>query len=364
MNVRRNFSVLAAAALVAVLLSSAQATAQQTHLCDGEVATIVGTPGDDVIRGTNGRDVIVGLAGSDRIIGGRGHDLICGGSGPDKLAGGAGRDRVIGGGGSDRISGGSAADTVIGGGGNDRLFGSGGDDTIIGGPGKDRIFGEIGNDTCTIDTDDLLNRTCELGNYRTWTGVGDDVLRPRLPRSFIAATDCPATGTLCSNYYVAKVAVDGPASFDALGLQAFNADGEHIIGYGDAGDRYEGVFLFHERPAAIEFDSGGSGSWSVTFVQASGVVAAPARLTSTGNRVYRLPRPLTGLVTTDATWDGFGNFAVIGVSPTDGRRLLVNEVRFNGTHTPPFTVDRVAIPGISLVQVLSDEGSWTVELGN
>ena len=30
-------------------------------------ATIVGTPGDDVIRGTEGQDVIVGLGGNDRI---------------------------------------------------------------------------------------------------------------------------------------------------------------------------------------------------------------------------------------------------------------------------------------------------------
>jgi RTX calcium-binding nonapeptide repeat (4 copies) len=37
--------------------------------CDGRVATIVGTEGNDTINGTAGRDVIVGLGGDDTIYG-------------------------------------------------------------------------------------------------------------------------------------------------------------------------------------------------------------------------------------------------------------------------------------------------------
>src|SRR4051812_15572614 len=47
--------------------------------CRGVPATIVGTPGDDVIQGTSGDDVIVAGAGNDFISGNGGDDLICGG---------------------------------------------------------------------------------------------------------------------------------------------------------------------------------------------------------------------------------------------------------------------------------------------
>src|SRR5690349_1589483 len=43
--------------------------------------TIVGTPGDDVLRGTSGNDVICGFGGNDRIYGGGGNDVIVGGDG-------------------------------------------------------------------------------------------------------------------------------------------------------------------------------------------------------------------------------------------------------------------------------------------
>jgi Ca2+-binding RTX toxin-like protein len=48
--------------------------------CHGQVATIVGTPGDDHLVGTDGPDVIVGLGGADRIEGLGGDDVICGGA--------------------------------------------------------------------------------------------------------------------------------------------------------------------------------------------------------------------------------------------------------------------------------------------
>jgi Ca2+-binding RTX toxin-like protein len=54
--------------------------------------TIVGTPGDDVIRGTSGDDVICGLGGNDRIWGLLGDDILRGGAGDDELHGGPGDD--------------------------------------------------------------------------------------------------------------------------------------------------------------------------------------------------------------------------------------------------------------------------------
>lgn len=89
------------------------------YRCRGRLATLVGTPGRDVLKGTKGRDVIAGLGGDDAIRGFRGRDVICGD---------AGRDRLFGGRGNDKLFGGKGADLLVGGKGRDRLRG---------GPGRD-----------------------------------------------------------------------------------------------------------------------------------------------------------------------------------------------------------------------------------
>lgn len=88
--------------------------------CKGHPVTILGTPGDDMLRGTIGDDVIHGTGGNDQIFGFDGNDIICGGTGNDQLVGGNGNDRLF------------------GQGGNDRLFGQAGRDNLDGGPGRDR----------------------------------------------------------------------------------------------------------------------------------------------------------------------------------------------------------------------------------
>lgn len=85
-----------------------QGAVRQFYRC-----TIVGTNGDDVLRGTPKRDVICGLRGNDKIYGRAGNDVLIGGPGRDVLYGGKGRDvfftkdrardRVFGGPGYDRI---------------------------------------------------------------------------------------------------------------------------------------------------------------------------------------------------------------------------------------------------------------------
>ena len=98
--------------------------------CNGLRATIVGTEGDDVLRGTDGDDVIVSLGGDDRVWGQRGDDVICLGSGNDRAFGNQG------------------GDTIFGEAGDDDLFGNGGDDVLDGGAGTDRTQGNGGSDTC------------------------------------------------------------------------------------------------------------------------------------------------------------------------------------------------------------------------
>ncbi|NEK92662.1 ExeM/NucH family extracellular endonuclease [Modestobacter muralis] len=87
--------------------------------CNGLVPTIRGTAGDDVLTGTNGRDVVMGLGGNDTITGGNGDDVLCGGAGDDRIEGANGDDVLLGGFGADRLS------------------GANGDDVLIGGPGAD-----------------------------------------------------------------------------------------------------------------------------------------------------------------------------------------------------------------------------------
>lgn len=130
-------------------------TTPEPLTCLGKKATILGTPGNDVITGTKGRDVIVSLGGNDVIRGKGGKDLICAGSGDDRVLGGSGRDRIygqdgndqlFGGKGRDRISGGAGNDKLVGGEGPDRLSGDSGDDKLVGGEGPDTLLGGPGND--------------------------------------------------------------------------------------------------------------------------------------------------------------------------------------------------------------------------
>lgn len=136
--------------------------------------TIVGTPGNDVIRGTTGNDVICGLGGNDRINGSRGRDIIDGADGNDRLNGGSGndtvaalrgRDNVDGSSGNDRVGGGASNDRVSGSSGNDRVRGGGGNDLVRGRSGNDSIEGNRGNDRLYGDSgrDRLFGQT---GNDR------------------------------------------------------------------------------------------------------------------------------------------------------------------------------------------------------
>ena len=64
--------------------------------CFGRLATIVGSPGNDKLKGSSSDDVIVGLGGKDKIKGLGGKDRICGGDDRDKINGGEKRDKCDG----------------------------------------------------------------------------------------------------------------------------------------------------------------------------------------------------------------------------------------------------------------------------
>jgi Ca2+-binding RTX toxin-like protein len=150
MPVGRGFGA-AAAVLAAVVFVGAGASAddEPTPRCRGEVATIVGTGGDDVLVGTDEPDVIVAGDGDDTVLGGRGSDVLCGGDGTDLLQGGRGNDLIDAGPGDrDRAVGGLGDDEMTGGPGDfDEVAGYLGIDTISGGPGDfDLVHGDYGYD--------------------------------------------------------------------------------------------------------------------------------------------------------------------------------------------------------------------------
>ncbi|MBA3382482.1 MAG: hypothetical protein H0T97_11575 [Actinobacteria bacterium] len=113
--------------------------------------TIVGTPADDVLCGSNGVDTIDGGGGNDVILGGRGNDHLTGGNGNDLVVGGYGQDRIEGGNGDDTLYGGWGflpfADPTMPSDGNDVVRGGNGDDALYGSYGSDALAGENGDDT-------------------------------------------------------------------------------------------------------------------------------------------------------------------------------------------------------------------------
>jgi Ca2+-binding RTX toxin-like protein len=156
-------SLLAGAGSASVLERSMQRTVERVNLlriggmtlspvpwpevsCRGKTATILGTPGDDVILGTPGDDIIVTRDGNDTIWAGDGNDTICGGNGDDNVYGGNGDDHITGGDGNDLLLGNDGRDTITGGNGNDRIRGLDDPDLLLGGPGDDHITGGDGND--------------------------------------------------------------------------------------------------------------------------------------------------------------------------------------------------------------------------
>ena len=149
----RKVVVLAALAALLIVSSALGATpaeeGEDVPRCHGRQAEIVGTDGDDVIRGTPERDVIATGKGDDVVFASLGNDLICGGPGSDQLHGGRGNDEVFGDAGDeDQVSGALGDDKVVGGpGARDEVAGDLGIDIVNGGPGdEDLVHGDYGYD--------------------------------------------------------------------------------------------------------------------------------------------------------------------------------------------------------------------------
>lgn len=167
--------VVSLAMIASLVVATATPAGAAAPMCDGAVATIVGTAGNDVLVGTPGDDVIVGMGGNDRILTGDGDDIACGGPGHDFLKGQRGHDILLGGGGNDTVFGNAGADVLEGGNGNDVLWGGVGPDEIWAGAGNDTVNAGHGNDFALggLGKDKLNGST---GADDLYGGQGADVL--------------------------------------------------------------------------------------------------------------------------------------------------------------------------------------------
>ncbi len=154
---RTSLALVVTAATLGALLAvpAVSSAASAAPKCFGQPATIVGTAGDDVLKGTPRADVIVAKGGHDVIDGRGGKDRICAGTGNDKVRGGYGADWVSGGWGNDWLGGYK---------GDDKLFGNQGQDRVLGGDGNDRLNGGLGTDRCVQAAGTGPVQNCEVAD--------------------------------------------------------------------------------------------------------------------------------------------------------------------------------------------------------
>ncbi|WP_110180565.1 calcium-binding protein [Nocardioides solisilvae] len=233
--------------LVAALpLTGAAAGQAEVPTCDGKVATIVAdpaTPHGEWVHGTPGDDVIVGSDGFDNIDGGEGDDTICGLDSADTIVGGPGDDRLFGGG-----------DTYVA---DDDYWGDvvqpgPGDDFVDLGPhlGPDDIYfadGVYGDKVSYADAPGPVRVDLGAG---VATGHGTDTFAASVPDTFAGIVGSPYDDVLV-----------GGAADDTI----HGGGGSDVIDGGPGNDELDGdaVTNLHHRRSRVHAPdavSGGEGA--------------------------------------------------------------------------------------------------------
>ncbi len=144
-------------------LSAADVQALVSVESDSEI--LHGSPGDDLISGSDKHSTIYGRDGNDTLIGGGGNNQLHGEAGDDLLIGGVGHDTLYGGAGNDTLNGGAGRDVLYGGAGNNTYL-------MERGSGLDRVHAEsamLADDTIVfgagIRPEDI---TVQMGG-RSWS---------------------------------------------------------------------------------------------------------------------------------------------------------------------------------------------------
>ncbi|MEG4028122.1 MULTISPECIES: Calx-beta domain-containing protein [unclassified Microcoleus] len=118
---------------------------------------LIGFPGSNSLSGKQGDDTLFGAEGDDRIFGNQGNDYILGNQANDTLYGGKDSDKVQSDANEDWVFGDNGNDTLEGGEGNDVVRGGKENDLLSGNEGNDVLFGDSGADTLSGgDGDDIF----------------------------------------------------------------------------------------------------------------------------------------------------------------------------------------------------------------
>jgi len=340
--------------------------------CLGQVATIAGTAGVDLITGTAEGDVIVGMAGDDTINGLGGDDWICGGGGGDNMLGGDGSDIIFGRDGDDSLQaeagegdillGGSGDDSLDGGEGGfdfvfyfaasgpvqvnlatglasggdgsdalsgvEALFGSVWDDTLIGNGDLNVLFGGPGNDSLDgadgFDINGYLlgSVQADLGTGQASGAEGTDTF---VGMEGLVGSDAGSslTGDAGPNILIGGSQIDvltGGSGDDAMfgqgGVDQLNGgDGNDILGGGDGADILNGgpgandVATYFDSASVVQGDL--ATGTVVTYETSDTLVAIEGLEGSEFNDV------LTGDGLANFLFGGAGNDMLFGVNGAD-----------------------------------------------
>lgn len=404
--------------VASVVAATATPAGAQTFVCDGKVATIVGTAGNDVLPGTPGDDVIVALGGNDRILAGDGDDTVCagpgndfvrgqrgadalfggagrdvmygnagadallGGDGPDVLWGGVGPDGIWAGTGNDTVHAGHGNDTVVGGKGNDKLNGSTGademwggqgadimtggkgfddlyggaaNDLLTGGPGDDYVDGELGFDRCRVTIIDIFIN-CQGGSVTGDSGVGDGEAIPSLTPEYVLPS---TTGPNYVLHIDAK-----PLEGQLLTVTVKDANGGLLFEGSGFDPTFSNVLVAGGVPALVEIT--GAEFWSTTFVKPTMLFENLVFKSDQASQVFGVAPSLDGLpqpLTIEATNNGNNTSIFQVVSVGDEGTLL----EYDDTLTPGQSVTVVGglRASTAWLAILAAPGvTWDFELDN
>lgn len=175
----------------------------------------------------------------------------------------------------------------------------------------------------------------------TLTGKGKKVAKFNIPEDAAA---------------IAVITHKGKSNFIIHSIDASGATVDHLV---NVIGNYSGTVLFDAGADAhsVAFQINADGAWTITIkpVTSANAWNPATTLKGTGDNVYRLTPPSSGLVTLDLTYKGKENFIVHSIS-ADGVEHLANEIgNFSG---------QVLLPDRSvLLEIDADSGTWTVTPG-
>ena len=181
------------------------------------MATLEGTPNNDVLIGFPGSNSLSGKQGDDTLFGAEGDDRIFGNQGNDYILGNQANDTLYGGKDSDLIQGGANEDWVFGDNGNDTLEGGQGNDVVRGGKENDLLSGNEGNDVLFGDS----------GADTLSGGDGEDIFAiGRVPNNSFKGNSSLGNADLIADFSLGTdlIGLDGGLQFQELNISQGTGD--------------------------------------------------------------------------------------------------------------------------------------------